>query len=407
MKKGFTLVEVMIVVIVMGILAVVALPKLFGHIAKAKAAEVPIAAGTYVKLQDAFLSEAPVVGSWQRIGYAPPGTNGRSNYFEYKGCVVDDIPISAAEAGIVGWQAFNIEKLKDCKSRNVWTVTVNPAGERNLSYDHLVSSVDCAALTSKWEVATLPEGACEASAQMAEAEPPTSSPEGEEESSSSEAEDEPESPPASASDPEDDDAEEIDCEALANSLNNNGKKNGWVCLEGCGIFVPKGTAQDLAGKNTKFTRKKVNPECQLASSASTNSSAGTSSNASSSSAQGQSSNSQQPASSSVVSGSSATSNSVVPQQVDGTNGSSGQVASSSSEGEVHASEPEPQVPTIVDQNGNQITADYYAGLDNNIVYCKKPNGQNNSKCNDKDKETISKDQCAEYDVRYGWCITKK
>ena len=46
MKKGFTLVEVMIVVIVMGILAVVALPKLFGHIAKAKAAEVPIAAGT-------------------------------------------------------------------------------------------------------------------------------------------------------------------------------------------------------------------------------------------------------------------------------------------------------------------------------------------------------------------------
>ena len=163
MKKGFTLVEVMIVVIVMGILAVVALPKLFGHIAKAKAAEVPIAAGTYIKLQDAYLTESPVVGSWQRIGYAPPGSNGRSNYFEYKGCVVDDIPISIAEAGIVGWQAFNIEKLKDCRSRNAWTVAVNPTGERSLSYDHIVSSVDCAALTLKWDVATIPEGACEAS----------------------------------------------------------------------------------------------------------------------------------------------------------------------------------------------------------------------------------------------------
>lgn len=399
MKKGFTLVEVMIVVIVMGILAVVALPKLFGHIAKAKAAEVPIAAGTYIKLQDAYLTESPVVGSWQRIGYAPPGSNGRSNYFEYKGCVVDDIPISIAEAGIVGWQAFNIEKLKDCRSRNAWTVAVNPTGERSLSYDHIVSSVDCAALTLKWDVATIPEGACEASMQMAEAEPPTSSPEGEEESSSSEAEEEPESSPAASTDSEDDDVEEIDCETLANSLNNNGKKNGWVCLEGCGIFVPKGTAQDLAGKNTKFTRKKVNPECQLASSASTNSSAGTSSNASSSSVQGQSSNSPQPASSHSVVGDPVNDDVNNPVNGDGNKVSSGQGISSSSEGEVHVSEPEPEMPAVVNLSDYP---DFFNELPDEV--CKEYN-KGTGKC--KDKGWIPKSNCVKYDRSKELCTQTK
>ena len=56
-KTGFTLIEVVVVVLIVGVLATIGLPKLFGQIAKAKASEVSVAASTYTRLQDAYFVE--------------------------------------------------------------------------------------------------------------------------------------------------------------------------------------------------------------------------------------------------------------------------------------------------------------------------------------------------------------
>ena len=82
-KQGFTLIELMVVIVIMGILAAVAVPKLFGMIAKSKASEVGPAAGTYVKLQQAYFSESNKAGGWQLIGYMAPGENSSTTNFSY------------------------------------------------------------------------------------------------------------------------------------------------------------------------------------------------------------------------------------------------------------------------------------------------------------------------------------
>ncbi len=164
MKKGFTLIELMVVVVIIGILAAVAVPKLFGMIAKSKASEVGPAAGTYVKLQQAYVSEAVAIGTWSVIGYKGPGDNtnasgatggasSKTNNFEYNDATGYSNNTVALTGGstVVGFTAKNIAKLNDCEQSSSWTISVAPgsaAGEATFTPNTLEQ--DCLQLTPNW-----------------------------------------------------------------------------------------------------------------------------------------------------------------------------------------------------------------------------------------------------------------
>jgi prepilin-type N-terminal cleavage/methylation domain-containing protein len=147
-KQGFTLIELMVVVVIIGILAAVAVPKLFGMIAKSKASEVGPAAGTYVKLQQAYFSESNAYGGWTLIGYTAPA-GGSSNNFTYAGTGLAADQTTKAETE-KAWSATNNVKLNDCAPGENWTVKLAEvnADDPEDSYDAVVAGgANCTALT--------------------------------------------------------------------------------------------------------------------------------------------------------------------------------------------------------------------------------------------------------------------
>lgn len=164
MKKGFTLIELMAVIIIMGVLAVIGVPKLYGLAAKAKASEIQPAAGTYIHLQEAFTSAGKTAfGNWEDIGYKAPGDGkGESRNFCYsQGTLTTSIEIASNEDGFIGWGATNKNQLKDCLANSWWSITTTGTEKGAITYNQYVSSGECQALLANWESGATLEGDCE------------------------------------------------------------------------------------------------------------------------------------------------------------------------------------------------------------------------------------------------------
>ena len=165
-KNAFTLIEIMVVIVIMGVLAAVGIPKLFSTIAKAKASEVHAVAGTYIHAQDAYLHGNNAIGSWKDIGFTPP----TSKVFEYSGCVQDKISPQEGE-NITGILASNRTSLNECQIHSVWALVMTPQDAHNVTYQQVVSSAECGILTPNWNVGNIANGDCSAAEETTQAEP--------------------------------------------------------------------------------------------------------------------------------------------------------------------------------------------------------------------------------------------
>jgi len=112
----------MVVIVIIGILAAIAIPKLFGMSAKAKAQEVPGAAGTWSKMQAAYLVESGTLGTVTSIAFKHPGA---TTYIETTNTPFFTYSAPSPNGSVATWTAGPAAALNDCTTAQTWTATMD------------------------------------------------------------------------------------------------------------------------------------------------------------------------------------------------------------------------------------------------------------------------------------------
>jgi type IV pilus assembly protein PilA len=87
-QKGFTLIELMIVVAIIGILAAIAIPNFLRYQAKSRQSEARTNLGAVFVAETAYFGEQSRYGSFAQVGYALAGNTNRYTYRAGTGAVV-------------------------------------------------------------------------------------------------------------------------------------------------------------------------------------------------------------------------------------------------------------------------------------------------------------------------------
>jgi prepilin-type N-terminal cleavage/methylation domain-containing protein len=158
LKKGFTLIELMVVIVIIGILAAIAIPKLFGMSAKAKAQEVGPSAGTWVKLQQAYKMETGHFGWSKNISYKLPG-GGTSDIKKAQ----DSTSNFFYDVDSLKFEGKSRFKADDCAQGSIWTAELTEGATAPDEPEMSLSVATCKALTPNFyaigkEKATAPGG---------------------------------------------------------------------------------------------------------------------------------------------------------------------------------------------------------------------------------------------------------